>query len=76
MRLVQNVFAPISIWATKIRAESTCTVSHVVTFQAKLKYVEKVSVKHINIEVHPTVNRHIYFKAFLHVFIQEIPREI
>lgn len=51
-------------------------MSHVVTFQPKLKYVEKVSVKSINIRVHPTVNRHIYSKAFAHVFMQEIPREI
>jgi hypothetical protein len=43
-------------------------VSHVVTFQPKLKYVEKVPVTSINIRVHPTVNRHIYSKAIAYVF--------
>jgi hypothetical protein len=74
-RAVQNLFAPINILATKIRAESICTLSHVVTFRPKLEYVEKVSVKPINIRVYPKVNRHTYSDAFVHVLCRKYQEE-
>jgi hypothetical protein len=35
-----------------------------------------VLVKPTNIRVYPTVNRHTYTEAFVHVFVQEVPRGI